>query len=114
VNAIGKPIAYVFIISPTGDLFYSTNASSPVTGAVNVTLPQSVTAKMTPGTYTLLIYVLTDVVKVPAQYTTSLAVTPYAPPSAPPSGVSLPVIIAVVIIVVIVAALAAWFLTRRR
>ena len=120
VSAVGNPEAYVYLINPaTGQIIYETFASSTTPGALTVTIPSNVTATLTPGTYELLLYVFTNVVKIPVQYVTSLTVSPPPPhvtttvSKAPAVSTTLLIAI-IVIIVVIIVAIGAWLAVRRR
>jgi peptide/nickel transport system substrate-binding protein len=124
VQGVGYPQAYVYLISPQGKVVYSTFVNSTTPGVLLITLPKSVTATLTPGTYELLLFVYTSLVTVPAQYSTYLTVSPPPPPPpptpppapkpAPAPALSTLVIAVVVIVIVIVIAIAAWLLIRRR
>ncbi|WP_252900994.1 hypothetical protein [Vulcanisaeta sp. JCM 14467] len=87
-------------------------------------IPRNVTATLTPGTYELLLYAFTNIVKIPVQYVTSLTVSPPPPPTNVTSitskvtkapAVSITLLIAIiVIIVVIIIAIGVWLAIRRR
>ncbi|MGC8605948.1 MAG: ABC transporter substrate-binding protein [Vulcanisaeta sp.] len=123
VQGVGYPQAYVYLMSPQGKVVYSTFINSTTPGTLTLTLPQSLTATLAPGTYQLLIFAYTNVVTVPAQYSTYLTVspppkptpTPTPTPTPKPTAAISPLLIAVVvIIVIIVIAIAVWLLVRRR
>ncbi|WP_069808343.1 ABC transporter substrate-binding protein [Vulcanisaeta thermophila] len=121
MSGVGYPQAYVYLINPQGKVVYTTFVNSTTPGTLTIVLNKTVTSKLTPGTYQLMIYAFTNLVTVPYQYTTSLVVSPppinVTAPTKPtaPTPVSTTVIIAIVVIVIIIiVAIVAWLMVRRR